>query len=142
MSSGAVAALPESRAFAWSTLHGLQRAILCWYGESGHLDPDELSNHLCGTGFAGLVKELLAPGAATAWYTQDGIGVAALLDGWRESVARHRQFAERRAVAQAASAAVAEQRDDAGAQVLAVDRLINPAERAASGRRPAKDLGR
>ena len=134
----------SSRALEFSEpeLDALQRAILCWYGESGHLDPDQLSNHLSGIGFAGLVKELLASGASIAWSGRDGAPAVAVLDGWRESVARYREFAERRAVAQAGSVAVAEQRDDAGARVLAIDRLINPADRAGVGRRPAKDLGR
>jgi DNA primase len=127
--------------FGEPELDALQRAILCWYGESGHLDPGQLSNHLCETGFAGLVKELLASGAATAWTCRDG-GSAAVLDGWRESVARHRRFAERRAVAQAVSAAMAEQREDAGAQAMAIDRLINPADRAGDRRRAAKDPAR
>jgi DNA primase len=128
--------------FTEPELDALQRAILCWYGESGHLDPDQLSNHLSEIGFAGLVTELLAPGTAIAWSGRERAPAVAVLDGWRESVARYREFAERRAVAQAGSAAVAEQRDDAGARVLAIDRLINPADRAGAGRRWAKDLGR
>ena len=128
-------------AFAEPELDALQQEILCWYGESGHLDPDQLSNHLSGTGFAGLVKELLASGPRSAWSDREG-APATVVDGWRESVARHRRFAERRAVAQAVSAAMAEQRDDAGAQVVAVDRLINPADRTGERRRSAKDLGR
>ena len=51
-----------------------------------------------------------------------------------------RRFAERRAVARAVSAAVAEQRADAGAHVMAVNRLINP-EHAGAPRRPAEDPG-
>ena len=136
-----VALVRELQSLAEPELDALQRAILCWYGESGHLDPDQLSNHLCETGFAGLVEELLASGAATAWTCRDGAS-AVVLEGWRESVARHRRFAERRAAAQAVSAALAEQREDAGAQAMAVDRLINPADRAGERRRAVEDLGR
>jgi DNA primase len=128
--------------FSEPELDALQGAILCWYGESGHLDPDQLSNHLSGIGFAGLVKELLGSGASIARSGGDEAPAVAGLDGWRESAARYREFAERRAVTQAGSVAVAEQRDDAGARVLAIDRLINPADRAGVGRRPARDLGR
>jgi hypothetical protein len=118
--------------FTEPELDSLHQAILSWYGESGHLDPDRLSNHLSGIGFAGLVKQLVAPGLGTAWYSQDGVAEGC--------VARHRRFAERRAVARAVSAAVAEQRDDAGAHVMAVNRLINP-EHAGAPRRPAEDPG-
>jgi hypothetical protein len=121
-------------------LDSLHQAILSWYGESGHLDPDGLSNHLSGIGFAGLVKQLAAPGPGTTWYSQDGVPEGVVLDRWRGCVARHRRFAERRAVARAVSAAVAEQRDDAGAHVMAVDRLINP-EHPGAPRRPAEDRG-
>jgi hypothetical protein len=126
--------------FTQPELDSLQQAILSWYGESGHLDPDRLSNHLSGIGFAGLVKQLAAPGPGTAWYSQDGVAEGVVLDRWRGCVARHRRFAERRAVARAVSAAVAEQRDDAGAHVMAVNRLINP-EHAGAPRRPAEDPG-
>jgi DNA primase len=126
--------------FTEPELDSLQQAILSWYGESGHLDPDGLSNHLSGIGFAGLIKQLAAPGPGTAWYSRDGVAESVVLDCWRGCVARHRRFAERRAVARAVSAAVAEQRDDAGAHVMAVDRLINP-EHADAPRRPAEDSG-
>jgi DNA primase len=126
--------------FTEPELDSLHQAILSWYGESGHLDPDGLSNHLSGIGFAGLVKQLAAPGPGTAWSSQDGDPEHMVLDRWRGCVARHRRFAERRAVARAVSAAVAEQRDDAGAQVRAVNRLINP-EHAGAPRRPAEDPG-
>lgn len=78
-------------------LDALHQAILSWYGESGHLDPAGLSNHLSGIGFAGLVKQLAASGPGTRWYDRDGVTESAVLDGWRRCVARHRQFAERRA---------------------------------------------
>ena len=126
--------------FTEPELDSLQRTILSWYGESGHLDPDGLSNHLSGIGFAGLVKQLAAPGPGTAWYRRDGVAEGVVLDCWRGCVARHRRFAERRAVARAVSAAVAEQRDDAGAHVMAVNRLLNP-EHAGVPRRAAEDSG-
>ena len=127
--------------FGAPELDALHQAILSWYGESGHLDPAGLSNHLCGIGFAGLVKQLAASGPGTRWYRRDGVEEGAVLDGWRRCVARHRQFAERRAVAHAVSAAMAEQRADTGAYVMAVDRLINPDPVGAS-RRTAEDQGR
>jgi hypothetical protein len=99
-----------------------------------------LSNHLCGTGFASLVKQLAASGPGTAWYGQEGVAEDAVLAGWRGCVARHRRFAERRAVARAVSVAMAEQRDDAGAHVMAVNRLINPGP-AGTSRRPTDDPG-
>jgi DNA primase len=127
--------------FGAPELDALHQAILSWYGESGHLDPAGLSNHLCGIGFAGLVKQLAASGPGTRWYGRDGVTESAVLDGWRRCVARHRQFAERRAVAHAVSAAMAEQRADTGAHVMAVNRLINP-DRVGASRRPAEDQGR
>jgi DNA primase len=126
--------------FTEPELDSLHQAILSWYGESGHLDPDGLSNHLSEIGFAGLVKQLAAPGPGTAWYSQDGVPEGMVLDRWRGCVARYRRFAERRAVARAVSAAVAEQRDDAGAHVMAVNRLINP-EHPGAPRRLAEDSG-
>ena len=127
--------------FAEPELDLLQRAILSWYGESGHLDPDGLSNHLSEIGFAGLVEQLAAPGPGAAWYRQDGIPEGVVLDRWRGCVARQRRFAEQRAGKDAASAAVAEQRADAGAHVVAVDRLLNP-EQAGAPRRPAEEPGK
>ena len=120
-------------------LDSLHQAILSWYAESGHLDPRGLSNHLCETGFAGLVKQLVARGPQTAWFDQDGAACGAVLDGWRACVVRHRHFAERRARPRAASAAVAEQRDDAGAWLMAVNRLLNPVDPAGDPLRPAPD---
>ena len=73
--------------FAEPELDSLHRAILSWYAESGHLDPRGLSNHLCETGFAGLVKQLVARGPQTAWFDQDGAAAGAVLDGWRACVA-------------------------------------------------------
>ena len=125
--------------FAESELDSLHQAILSWYAESGHLDPGGLSNHLCETGFAGLVKQLVARGPQTAWFYQDGAASGAVLDGWRACVVRHRHFAERRARPRAASAAVAEQRDDAGAWLMAVNRLLNPVDQAGAPLRPAPD---
>jgi DNA primase len=124
--------------FAEPELSALHQAIVCWYGESGHLDPGGLSDHLCETGFAGLVKQLLAPGPQTAWFRQVGVGKDVVLEGWRACVSQHRRFAERRAIARAASTALAEQRADVGAQMLAVNRLINPIDPAA-GSPPARD---
>ncbi len=131
----------KPRDFAEPELDSLHQAILSWYGESGHLDPSGLSNHLCETGFAGLVKQLVAPGPQTAWFCQDGTAKGAVLEGWRACVARHRGFAERRALAGAASVAMAGQRADAGAHVLAVNRLINPVDPSGGSPRPVLDLG-
>ncbi len=125
--------------FAEPELDLLHQAILSWYGESGHLDPSGLSNHLCETGFAGLVKRLAAPGPQTAWFCQDGTAKAAVLEGWRARVAGHRHFAERRVVGQAASVAMAEQRADAGAYIMAVNRLINPLDQAGARSRTGQD---
>ncbi len=125
--------------FAEPELDSLHQAILSWYGESGHLDPGGLSDHLCETGFAGLVKQLVAPGPQTAWFCQDGTAKDVVLEGWRACVAEHRHFAERRLVGRAASAAMAEQRADAGAHILAVNRLINPRDQAGAPLRPAQD---
>jgi DNA primase len=128
--------------FAEPELDLLHRAILCWYGESGHLDPGGLSDHLCETGFTGLVKQLVAPGPQTAWFGQDGAAKETVLEGWRARVSQHRRFAERRAIASAASAAMAEQRADAGAHVLAVNRLINPVDQPGAPRRAAQEPGK
>ncbi len=127
--------------FAEPELDSLHQAILCWYGESGHLDPGGLNNHLCETGFTGLIKQLVAPGPQTAWFCQDGTTKGAVLEGWRACVARHRRFAERRAIARAASSAMAEQRADAGAHVLAVNRLINPVDQTGGVASPLQDPG-
>jgi DNA primase len=127
--------------FVEPELDSLHQAILCWYAESGHLDPGGLSDHLCETGFAGLVKQLVAPGPHTAWFGQDEAAKGAVLEGWRACVSQHRHFVERRAIAQAASAAMAEQRADAGAHVLAVNRLINPVEQTGGSPRPRQDPG-
>jgi DNA primase len=125
--------------FVEPELDSLHQRILCWYGESGHLDPGGLSDHLCEAGFAGLVKQLVAPGPQTAWFCQDGAATDVVLEGWRACVSQHRRFAERRAIAGAASAAMAEQRADAGAHVLAVNRLINPADGAGASSRTRRD---
>jgi hypothetical protein len=51
-----------------------------------------------------------------------------VLEGWRARVTQRRRFAERRALVRAAEAAIAANRDgEATDQVLAVNRLINPA---------------
>jgi Tfp pilus assembly protein PilX len=51
-----------------------------------------------------------------------------VLEDWRVAVAQRRRFAERRERARAAQAAIAANRDgEAAEQVLAVNRLINPA---------------
>jgi DNA primase len=126
--------------FAEAELDALHQAILSWYGESGHLDPAGLSNHLSGIGFASLVGQLAASGPGTQWYCQDGVAEDMVLAGWRRCVARHRRFAERRAMARAVSAAMAEQREDAGAHVMAVNRLINPGL-AGAVRRRVKESG-
>ncbi|HEX3209622.1 MAG TPA: DNA primase [Geminicoccaceae bacterium] len=125
--------------FAEPELDSLHQAILCWYGESGHLDPGGLSDHLCETGFTGLVSQLVAPGPRTAWFCQDGIAHAVVLEGWRERASQHRRFAERRAIARAASAALAERRAEAGAHMLAVNRLINPVDPAGGSPRAPRD---
>jgi len=147
--AGALVELLELAAleFAEPELDSLHQGILCWYAERGHLDPGGLSNHLCETGFAGLVKRLVVPGPQTAWFCQDGTAKGAVLEGWRACIAQHRRHAERRAMADAASAAMAEQRADAGAHVLAVNRLINPVDLAGASRppralgKPPEDLG-
>ncbi len=127
--------------FAEPQLDSLHHAILCWYGERGHLDPGGLSDHLCTTGFAGLVKQLVAPGPQTAWFCQDGAPRDVVLEGWRACVGQHRRFAERRAIARAAAAAMAEQQADAGAHMSAVNRLINPADPAGGSLRTPPDPG-
>jgi hypothetical protein len=140
MSDEASAWVEKPHEFAAPELNSRPRAILSRYGESGHLDPEGLSNHLSGIGFAGLAKQLAVPGPGTAWYRQDGVPEGVVLGCWLGCVARHRRFAERRAIARAVSAALAEQRDDAGAHVMAVNRLINP-EHPGAPRRLAEDSG-
>jgi len=121
---------------------GLEGAILCWCGESGHLDPDQLSNHLCGISFAGPLGQLLGlRGSQGLIASGEGCRGLAVRDGWRGYDARHRRSAKRQAVGRAVSATAAEQRDGAGAQAMAVDCSINPADRVGVGR-PVEDWAR
>ncbi|MGH6943420.1 MAG: DNA primase, partial [Geminicoccaceae bacterium] len=107
-------------------LERLRQGILSWYVEQGHLDLQGLSNHLCDIGFAGLLEQLLAESPMSVWYRRGDVQLDEVLEGWRARVERHRRFAERRAVGQAAAEAIVGQRaDEAKAYRLAVDRLLN-----------------
>jgi DNA primase len=113
-------------------LEALRDAILSWYGERGHLDPGDLNDHLSRIGFAKEIERLSA--RVPRWYAAER-DLGSVLEDWRARVAQRRRFAERRELARAAGAAIAANRDsEATDQVLAVDRLINPAEPAGSGR--------
>jgi DNA primase len=106
-------------------LEVLRAAILSWYGERGHLDPGDLKDHLSRIGFASEIEHLSA--RVPGWCTADQ-DLGDVLEGWRARVAQRRRFAERRELARAAEAAIAANRDrEAADQVLAVNRLINPA---------------
>jgi DNA primase len=117
-------------------VEALRDSILSRYGERGHLDPDDLRDHLSKIGFAGEIEHLgdrLPP-----WCAADRDPVS-VLEGWRACLAERRRFAEVREHARAAAAAIAANRDrEATDQVLAVDRLINPAGAPGAGRERAK----
>jgi hypothetical protein len=67
-------------------------------------------------------------------------GAAKVLEGWRACLAERRRFAEIRERACAAEAAIAANRDgEATEQVLAVNRLINPAGAGRAQARSAED---
>jgi DNA primase len=103
----------------------LRDAILSRYGEQGHLDPADLKDHLCKIGFASEIEHLFA--RVPRWCAADR-DLESVLEGWRARVTQRRRFAERRALVRAAEAAIAANRDgEATDQVLAVNRLINPA---------------
>jgi DNA primase len=105
-------------------LAALRDAIVAWYGEQGHLDPSGLKDHLSQIGFANLIGQLAARGSVWRGHSREP---GSLLEGWRARVTQRRRFAERRETTLAAGAAIAANRDrEATAQVLAVDRLINP----------------
>ena len=101
------------------------------------LDARRTARHLRDT-VLGLIEQLLAHRTRRAPVSRGRRRRRRCSKAGAVRVARHRRFAERRAVAQAVSAAVAEQRDDAGARVMAVDRLLNSGE-VGSGRGRAKD---
>jgi DNA primase len=104
-------------------LEMLRDAILSWYGERGHLDLGNLSDHLSGIGFASEIEHLR--NRLPHWCASDR-DPESVLNGWRARVAERRRFAERRELARAAEAAIAANRDrEAADQVIAVDRLIN-----------------
>jgi DNA primase len=106
-------------------LESLRDAILSWYGERGHLDPGDLHAHLSRIGFASEIEQL--SGRVPRWCAADR-DLGSVLEDWRAAVAQRRRFAERRERARAAQAAIAANRDgEATEQVLAVNRLINPA---------------
>jgi DNA primase len=106
-------------------LQALRDAIVSWYGERGHLDPGDLHAHLSRIGFASEIEQLSA--WVPRWCAADR-GLGSVLEDWRAAVAQRRRFAERRERARAAQAAIAANRDgEAADQVLAVNRLINPA---------------
>jgi DNA primase len=112
--------------FSGPELEALRQSILSWYGERGHLDLTDLSNHLCGIGFGGLIERLSGESPMTAWYRRSGLSLDEVLEGWRARVAEHRRFCGRRVVRGAAGDAIAAARDEeASAYRLAVDRLIN-----------------
>jgi DNA primase len=103
----------------------LRDAILSRYSERGHLDPGDLKDHLCKIGFASEIEHFFA--RVPRWCAVDR-DLGSVLEGWRARVAQRRRFAERRELARAAEAAIAANRDgEATDQVLAVNRLINPA---------------
>jgi DNA primase len=117
-------------------VEALRDSILSRYGERGHLDPDDLRDHLSKIGFAGEIEHLgdrLPP-----WCAADRDPVS-VLEGWRACLAERRRFAEVREHARAAAAAIAANRDrEATDQVLAVDRLINSPGAPGAGRERAK----
>jgi DNA primase len=113
-------------------LEALRDAILSWYGERGHLDPGDLKDHLSRIGFASEIEQLSA--RVPRWCAADR-DLGSVLEDWRAGVAQRRRFAERRTRARAAEAAIAANRDgEATDQVLAVNRLINPAGAPGAGR--------
>jgi DNA primase len=115
-------------------LEVLRDAIVSWYGERGHLDPGDLKDHLSRIGFASEIELLSA--RVPGWCAADR-DLGDVLEGWRARVAQRRRFAERRESARAAEAAIAANRErEATDQVLAVNRLINPA--GGAGRARAK----
>jgi DNA primase len=117
-------------------LGALRDAILSWYGERGHLDLGDLRNHLSRIGFASEIERL--PARVPEWCAGDR-DPGSVLEGWRARLAERRRFAERRELARAAEAAIAANRDgEATDQVLAVNRLINPAGAPGAGRVRAK----
>jgi DNA primase len=110
----------------------LRDAILSRYGERGHLDPGDLKDHLCKIGFAREIEHLFAQ--VPRWCAADR-DLGSVLEGWRARAAQRRRFAERRELARAAEAAIAANRDgEATDQVLAVNRLLNPAGAPGAGR--------
>jgi DNA primase len=113
-------------------LEALRDAILSWYGERGHLDPGDLKDHLSRIGFAREIEQLSA--RVPRWCAADR-DLGSVLEDWRAGVAQRRRFAEWREHARAAEAAIAANRDgEATDQVLAVNRLINPAGAPGAGR--------
>jgi DNA primase len=117
-------------------LERVRDATLSWYGERGHLDPGDLKDHLSRIGFASEIEHLSA--RVPGWCAADQ-DLADVLEGWRARVAQRRRFAERRERARAAEAAIAANHDrEAADQVLAVDRLINPAGAPGAGAARAK----
>jgi DNA primase len=106
-------------------LEALRDAILSWYGERGHLDPGDLKAHLSRIGFASEIEQLSA--RVPRWGAAER-DLGSVLEVWRAGVVQRRRLAERRERARAAEAAIAANRDsEAADQVLAVNRLINPA---------------
>jgi hypothetical protein len=112
-------------------LGALRDAIVGWYGEIGHLDPNGLKDHLCQTGFANLLGQLAARGSIRDGDRGDP---GSLLEDWRALVAQRRRRAEQRDVALAVGAAIAAHRDrEATDQRRTLDRLINPRPGARDG---------
>jgi DNA primase len=119
-------------------LEAFRDAILSWYGERGHLDPGDLKDHLSRIGFASEIEQLSA--RVPRWCAVDR-DLGSVLEDWRAGVAQRRRFAERRERARAAEAAIAANREgEATDQVLAVNRLINPAGAPGAGRARANGV--
>ena len=113
-------------------LNVLRDAILSWYGERGHLDPADLKDHLSKIGFASEIEHLFA--RVPQWCAAER-DLGNVLEGWRARVAWRGQFAERRERACVLEAKIAANRDgEATDQVLAVNRLLNPAGAPGAGR--------
>ncbi len=128
---------------SWIALH---QTILRWYGESGHLDRDGLRNHLSRDRFCRVGRAAGGPGSANRMVLPGGTAKGAVLEGWRSASLSIVGLPSDGPIAHAASAAMAEQRADAGAHVLAVNRLINPVAAARRRDLPAtsgasRDLG-
>jgi hypothetical protein len=114
--------------FADPTLERLRQEIISWYSETGDLDQDGLSNHLCTNGFTALVEQLTAAGPATVWYDAPGLAESDVLDAWRLRAAEYGRRKSRRVSGKALAEAVAGDHvdlDEARVQGLTIDHLVN-----------------